>query len=580
MGKTKYTPEQEAKIKKVFEEFGQGKLRHGSKKGPVVTNRSEAYAIAMSEAGLSKSVEMSDDEFLREHIRLIDTLVGGSKADLKNEAKLQTKEVKEHLQKSFDVLGVEGFIESQRIKSPSEKAFLVLNNNFVEGETLSKSLDTSKLIKKKVTIHSSSGKVYEGYRYVSAETGMPATTGKESKETQEFKQTQQKQASKEPAPKEGEPSKSDTEYSNKIKEIAESKQTKSKTIRDLIGLGVYDPGFIMQMNPDININNIKAYAKEAGIDVKDFSDTLETNINVGLGNIAVTKDSPVYHLQQTLKQKDLTKILKDKKAERAKQLGITAKDKFDAYRFKLDQLIGDRMTRALIVYGTGGIGKSFNLEKKLEEYGKVGYDPELDLNPDEYDYVTVTGSTSPTDLYNLMYNNPKKLLVFDDCDSMWENEDMANMLKGALDTTGQNIIRYANPKKLEDGTYPPKSFKFSGQCIFISNLPREKFYQPLIDSRANALDMTMDMDQTLDLLDSIKYDFKYKDADGKELEITKPQRNDIIKVLHDLKNDLRVEQVNGRTLGNLAALKLGLEKRGHKDYEEFKKQAMIALDLV
>ena len=38
------------KVKKVMEEFKQGKLHSGSKKGPVVKNRKQAVAIALSEA--------------------------------------------------------------------------------------------------------------------------------------------------------------------------------------------------------------------------------------------------------------------------------------------------------------------------------------------------------------------------------------------------------------------------------------------------------------------------------------------------------------------------------------------------
>lgn len=41
----------QAKIKKVMGEFKSGSLHSGSKKGPVVTERKQAVAIAMSEAG-------------------------------------------------------------------------------------------------------------------------------------------------------------------------------------------------------------------------------------------------------------------------------------------------------------------------------------------------------------------------------------------------------------------------------------------------------------------------------------------------------------------------------------------------
>ena len=44
----------QAKVAKVMREFKGGKLHSGSKKGPKVTSRKQAVAIAMSEAGMSK----------------------------------------------------------------------------------------------------------------------------------------------------------------------------------------------------------------------------------------------------------------------------------------------------------------------------------------------------------------------------------------------------------------------------------------------------------------------------------------------------------------------------------------------
>lgn len=42
------------KVQKVMHEFKAGELHSGSKKGPVVKNRKQAIAIALSEAGKSK----------------------------------------------------------------------------------------------------------------------------------------------------------------------------------------------------------------------------------------------------------------------------------------------------------------------------------------------------------------------------------------------------------------------------------------------------------------------------------------------------------------------------------------------
>lgn len=52
--KPKTKKAKQAKVKKVMEEYKDKKLRSGSKKGPKVTNRKKALAIALSEAGITK----------------------------------------------------------------------------------------------------------------------------------------------------------------------------------------------------------------------------------------------------------------------------------------------------------------------------------------------------------------------------------------------------------------------------------------------------------------------------------------------------------------------------------------------
>jgi hypothetical protein len=44
-----------AKIQKVMKEYKEGRLHSGSKKGPEVSSRKQAVAIALSESGKSKA---------------------------------------------------------------------------------------------------------------------------------------------------------------------------------------------------------------------------------------------------------------------------------------------------------------------------------------------------------------------------------------------------------------------------------------------------------------------------------------------------------------------------------------------
>ena len=48
------TRKQKSKVKKVMHEMHEGKLHAGSKKGPLIKDKKQGLAIALSEAGLRK----------------------------------------------------------------------------------------------------------------------------------------------------------------------------------------------------------------------------------------------------------------------------------------------------------------------------------------------------------------------------------------------------------------------------------------------------------------------------------------------------------------------------------------------
>ncbi len=291
--------------------------------------------------------------------------------------------------------------------------------------------------------------------------------------------------------------------------------------------------------------------------------------------------------RQGVKEDQVFKIIQDRKEQRAKEWGITVEDKWDAYSFSIDTLLQIGKPKSLLVYGTGGVGKTYTLfEQQFPANDIRMYDEELDLDPSEYDAIKISGSIGLRDFWRIVVANKDKIIVFDDCDNMWSNEAMANILKGMLDSSGDGTVRYGNATKDEDGNQLPRQIKFTGKAIFISNLTRKEFVEngmsPIVDSRASAIDLTMNMEQTLQKLNNIKYKMKFENARGEKLNIPNSVMDKVTGFLEKHKDDLRIEQVNGRTLSNLAITAYQIYNNDSISDKDrfFEKQAAIKLDLV
>lgn len=228
---------------------------------------------------------------------------------------------------------------------------------------------------------------------------------------------------------------------------------------------------------------------------------------------------------------------------------------------------------------------TYDLMQNLEELKLRAYDddPELGgMESDEYDYIKVSGSVSKTGLWRIFCENKNKILIFDDADTFWGDPEMENILKAALDTTGDGKISYANGDKVKDsnGDPCPRSVKFTGRAIFISNLTAKDLPQPLIDSRCSSIDLTMSMDETLDKLDMIKYKIKIKDGEGNEIDVSKEDRDNGMEFMKDMKEYMGVGSVNGRILGQLMGISAALHRMKIYTPDAFYKQSLIALRLV
>jgi hypothetical protein len=144
---------------------------------------------------------------------------------------------------------------------------------------------------------------------------------------------------------------------------------------------------------------------------------------------------------------------------------------------------------SLIVTGEGGLGKSYSIKNALVECGM-----------EEQEYVFFKGYSTARGLYNSLYDNNGKVIIFDDCDSVLEDKVAINILKSALDSYDEREITWMSKMNKSD-EYPNK-FKFNGRIIFISNKKKSSLDQAVL-SRSLVVDLSMSPEDKVERMSAI-----------------------------------------------------------------------------
>ena len=245
-------------------------------------------------------------------------------------------------------------------------------------------------------------------------------------------------------------------------------------------------------------------------------------------------------------------------------------ERWDAYRFFLNMVV-DGFSKSLIAYGTGGVGKTYNLDKVFESRGLEEYHEDKHLSgTDGYDFVKVTGKSTPIAMYKELYEHNGKTIVFDDCDSVLEHDTSINILKGALDTSGNGTISYKSGKKIKDdeGNDVPQRFDFKGKIAFVSNLKKDQMPQPL-QSRAMTVDLTMTAQETVDIMKTFVQKMPFQDNKGNPIDVSPENRTAAIEFLDNIKDDMNINDLNARTLGQIALIKEKLANKPEVDWRKY-----------
>ena len=114
-------------------------------------------------------------------------------------------------------------------------------------------------------------------------------------------------------------------------------------------------------------------------------------------------------------------------------------------RFEILDVLTEATTvgnsRALIVSGPAGLGKSYTVEKRL-----------ADWDPNEINHTIVKGYVRATGLVKLLYQyrNAGQVIVFDDADAIFFDDVSLNLLKAVCDTTERRRVSWLSEGKLFD----------------------------------------------------------------------------------------------------------------------------------
>ena len=151
----------------------------------------------------------------------------------------------------------------------------------------------------------------------------------------------------------------------------------------------------------------------------------------------------------------------------------------------------------VVIAGPGGTGKSYHVEKALNECG---------LKPGA-DWIKYKTHMTPAQIYLALLQNYNKIIVFDDCDDALLNKTTANIFKAALETNGKRVIGWNKSDTIQippnmpmavvrglvnnDKKHRmPSSFTFEGSIIFITNLPISKVDAAVL-TRCDNIDVTL-----------------------------------------------------------------------------------------
>lgn len=203
-------------------------------------------------------------------------------------------------------------------------------------------------------------------------------------------------------------------------------------------------------------------------------------------------------------------------------------------------MVAHGIQNSVIICGSGGLGKSYTVMNTLSKLGM------------QDNVKVVKGFSTAKGLYRLLFENNDSILVLDDCDSIWKDNNSLNLLKSALDSYETRVISW-NAERMDEDL--PSSFIYTGKVIFITNLSESQLDQA-VRTRCLFIDVSMTREEIIERMTVIAKSDEFLPMVSTE---AKTKAIEFIK-----KNIQAVRNISLRTLVNVSKI----AENGNEDWEE------------
>lgn len=188
-----------------------------------------------------------------------------------------------------------------------------------------------------------------------------------------------------------------------------------------------------------------------------------------------------------------------------KDLNIDINTRFE-YLEQVIDMVAKGFKYSAIVTGAPGMGKSHVTINTLKAnmYTDVTMYKEYSFSGLKHygkHFLNIRGYTTPFSLYRDLYENRKAIIIYDDCNEVFENKTATSILMAATDSGSKDrIVSWKSSRVPKD---LPKSFKFEGSIIFVTNILVDKIRSTPLGSRSIIMNVHMNLQETLDRMEFI-----------------------------------------------------------------------------